>query len=809
MTIGKYVKIKEMYGNYYHRGNSSIETLAPLLESPQKFNLSADNSKSRLPQLNSISNNDKSPVARSIELSGDGKYFSKIKSNNSFSSTDNFEFSQLWKLYENNAASDKNEFLLFEMIDDFSETINETRELNSDLPFPISNDTLKDENKKKMHHRSMLIHNATQQSSNEREILLVKRPLGDSEDLKGELQYLSAQNSSVALTTSDYISPIPVLAYSPSDKIGDAQKFKLQKVLQELLDSEENYIVSLTLLLNYYIDPLVNDESNKCGLPLVIMKRLLLTLIEDHTKMLQYFRLSLLPPQDIICENPIIESSVAFAKKIFEVGLNVPIYGEYCNIYEDVLKLVKESNNVNTNQKKEFNLAWVKGWKNYLEATQPVSKRLDLSFLSLVQKPISRVAKYGLIVESLLKYSYSNSGIYLYYNLIKLNLQELNENSRLFKENDPGLKINNFLNFEGLCLGVELSLEFFGKCLMIGSWKVAWIEIENVKSSTFGVFLYKSYLVLSDISTRKIKKHEIRFIIPLSICNLFKNPKDCGGGLYSKHSYTQKLIFEHRYSQYEILIMSITKSEHEVWLDYLDTLINHVNGPYALGNTDISEDYQCLILYPENMVPYDISLLKISNYKNVKDYCYFQTPIFVNVIIEFPTFNETLENGYVLIEEDKNFIYPQTSSQTITITINKIERVNAEINLAAIWSKELPLIFPTLTKQTIKKSSSWSQIKMGMGSFRGLRTSQSFSEGINSIRNHQQPENNSDQEGFKLERYGSMKQSSSDPFENDKMAAECANSEMKRINSKSYKFRNAVLGLFQIPRSNSIKMATD
>lgn len=786
---------------YSSRSNSSVETLNPLIKPATMFNIIPNSSHPHLPRTRSepISNIEKLSM---LEVFKDAKTDLLVSSSvTKFSLDGDCDFSQLTEFQEKSTN--------IENIQGRSKVSNLRNTItlgNSKSALTFVGDALwiiEDEN------RSVELNEvnkfcATDSHTDYRDSLI--RLLEDSDYSRNE-QALSPQESTYALTTSDYISPIPALTFSPQDKSNATQKYKLQKALEELIESEEHYVVSLTLLLNYYLEPLVSDNIYRCGLPLIIITNLVSMLIESHTTMLQQLRL--------LCQYPRSESSIVHvatevAKKIFDIGINVRIYEEYCNVYESVLKIIKDSKHMNSKYKKESNQTWVKGWKNYLEATQPISKRMDLSFISLVQKPISRVAKYGLIIESLSKYSGTNSSINMYCNLVKSKLNDLNDNSRGFIMNDNSIKINDLLNFEGTSLGIQLTLEFFGKCLMIGSLTIVWIENENEKSGTMGVFLYKSHLIMSDISTRKNMKNEIKFIIPLSVCNLFRDPKESDGGLYSKYPYTMKIVFEHQYCQYEILIISINKKEQEIWGDYLDTLINHVNGPFKLGYTS-TDGAKLMILYPESIIPYDVSLLKVSTYRKFKDYCYFKTPISLYVMIEFPISQETKQNKYVLTEEgNQSMFYPQTYSHTILIVITKIERATAEINLSSIWSKELPLIFPSIqankNKPTIKKSSSWSQLKMGMGSFRGLRTSHSYSEGINSLRLHTQDNVEQNHEEFSKLVQDSRKFEAAETVETDKTIT--SDTEIKRFNSKSFKFKNAVLGLFQISRSSSIKMTT-
>lgn len=814
---------------YSNRSSSSVDTFCLAVEFPSKFNTRSENSKPLyyLPQTNSepiLAT--RPPNANNMAQANNLKLLHAMDMNHCPS---DYSQSDYFTEYSDNIASNglfhktisNRRMEQYESHDDQEKQV-QVPKLQLENKILNDEDLIQSENDSTW--REPGLKNQTE-FKNEFDERLQNSDSVSVLTKNNEILTLSPQESAFALTTSDYVSPLPITSFSPVDKPRNLQKYKLQKVIEELLDSEENYVVSITMLLNYYLEPLVNDKTDGCGIPLIFIKELLDKLIENHTAMMHQLRFLYQQPRYRKNEESVNYTAAQFTIMIFELGIDIYIYEEYCNIYEDVLKLVRDFDYINLNNRKALNTTWVKGWENYLEATQPVSKRMDLSFMSLIQKPISRAAKYRLIVESFLKYTCSCNDsdnyntIYQYYELIKSKLNKLNKNTRLSKDHDVGLTINTLLNFENSSIGMQLSLQFFGTCLMVGSLIVAWIEKDVEKSSTMGAFLYKSHLILSEISYRRVKKYDIKFIVPLSICSLFKDPNEKDGGLYTNFPYTTKLVFEDKFCQFEIMIINVTRKEHLVWQDHLDTLINFVNGPYTLDYSR-SNTHKLLIVYPDTICPYDVSPLDASIYRRSKYFCYFKNPIFAKVMINFFNYRGNMDDNSILSFTCNLMIAcPPANVRNISIIVTKTERINAEMNLMHIWSNELPLVFhikrENMYKPAIKKSSSWSHLKMGMGSFRGLRTSNSFSEGINSLRNELQ-DDQAEQRVLKPERTKSEYFRAGNKNElklldsSDKMiTTDVTDTDIRRINSKSYKFKSAVLGLFQISRSSSMKLATE
>ncbi|CUM64059.1 uncharacterized protein PRCAT00001647001 [Priceomyces carsonii] len=524
-------------------------------------------------------------------------------------------------------------------------------------------------------------------------------------------------------TSPIFRSPMPIISFSPTDKSLLLRRFKERKTLEELVDSEQTYVASMTMLLNFYIEPLHITYESEVAQPFKFFELYITQLVAIHSKLLRDMRSKL-------AGGKIIDDvTVELAQLVASTGVNTYLYEEYCNIYEDVLNFVK-GNNLNQNML-NLNNHWIKAWEHYLDATQTSTIRMDLSFISLAQRPISRIGKYRLIVEAMLKHAAKSKHEELNSCLssLKAKLSTINDKSQKSKESDISVKINEMLIFDDIQYQFGLCLQFFGKPLLIGSLVGIWVESKHQKSTTFGCFLFKSHFVLCDMNEKKFKKFIVKFIIPLASCKILKNSEEIMDGLQSSFPYLFKIIFEHKMCHYEILLLAITRAEQDIWYDSLNVLINFVNGPYEL---DFSKnDSQQLITYPSFMSPYDAHS---SISQEVRISCYYRHHIAIYVLVNF--YNQRLKDlNHKNSSTCTNLPYrSQANNSEILVILKKNERIFAEFELLEVWSKEVPLIFHEIgkaphRKPSLRKSASWTTIRMG--TLKSLRYSNSFNEVLN------------------------------------------------------------------------------
>lgn len=503
---------------------------------------------------------------------------------------------------------------------------------------------------------------------------------------------------SATLTTSDYESPRPNVTYSDPYDGGNSQT---SKVLDELTTSETTYLISLQMLKRFYIDPLITAKRDVCGAPILFFQVILEKLIEAHSQTAELF-LQLKASKS--------SHFLAYVEAINLVAINLHYYEEYCNIYDDVLLIFRANN---TTDKFFLNRVWSQSLQLYLEATQPATLRMDLSFISLIQRPISRISKYRLIIESLIKTltpNYTAFRVQTLLESIKVKLNEINDDCKHFKKIEKTSKVNEILNFAAIDkFDFNISLEFFGKPLLIGVLTAVWLEDRihkpNFKGQVMAAFLYKSHLLLSDVNKTK---GDVSFVIALSRCQITIDSKDSVGGLYSDYPYTIKLTFEIGFRQYEILLILLTKREFLIWRDNLVTMIDIVNGVYPL---DFSNSCIPVVgLIQERMKPSNICLKDYATYKKYKDMCYFYQSVSIGIAIDFSSID--FEDLFPLTGYFNCLDSEALSKSKFILQLRKLDRLAAERVLHDLISSELPVLFykeppPPARQSTLRKSATW------------------------------------------------------------------------------------------------------
>lgn len=486
------------------------------------------------------------------------------------------------------------------------------------------------------------------------------------EMLKSAISKGPMLTSSCIYFSADIQSPFPLFSYSPRDK--SINKVRLQSVLEELFQTERTYIVSLQLFHNNYVLLLLQLSGREVPIPIIWINTYLEELSSHHSKFLK------LGEEVVMTSNSMNELVQKVSHLLGNFAINVNLYTEYCNLSSDVLRLVDNGTNNFT-----LNTIWIKGWETYLEATQPADSRMDLSFMSLIQKPISRIGKYRLILESLMKYS-DDQSIEIHLKKMKRDLERVNNFAQI--EN----KLNTFLKN-------GFNTSSYGKALLIGSINVVWIE-ESCKSCSCGAFLFKSHIVFLDLKT---KRYETVFVLPLSKVQI-QEIDQFEGGLFSNYPFLIKLLFEDIDSHYEVLLVFLTNDEYRVWQDYLTTLINFVNGPCKM-KFEVDE-IKYLFKCPERLNRYDICLRQSKH----KDTCYFRELKPITIQANFFVFS---------CNQSNLFLSTNSHRDEEIIVLKKSERSYAELILKDIWSKEIPVIFEEKVTPVVRKSSSWSAMRRG------------------------------------------------------------------------------------------------
>ncbi|ODV80144.1 uncharacterized protein CANTADRAFT_32543, partial [Suhomyces tanzawaensis NRRL Y-17324] len=415
-------------------------------------------------------------------------------------------------------------------------------------------------------------------------------------------------------------SPYPIIGFSPALEDG-TELHHLQNLVDELVESEEVFLVSMKLLRAFYIDPII-DERRELGTPFLYFNTVLHELVKHHEQVLRSMH-------EMRRSSPTIsDCAVSLTTLVGEVALDPFLSDEYYNVHKLFMKHMEDNSKYPT-QSVELDVRWTKALGRYLEAIQPSTKRLDLSFESLMQKPIARIGKYRLLLDNISRYAPKDlERIGQSLEEVKYKLGRVNDSSNLLKE-EPTSHISRLLEFTNVMFsGSQITPSFFGPLILCGAIHIVWFANNLIESAMCASFLFKGHLILAETKKRKLKWRgavQPLFIISMARCQL---STDNDGGLFSLYPWVIKLIFEESNCHFEILFTFCTMQEYHVWLTYLTIMVEVVHGPNKLTFND---SFEYLMKYP-SIQPCDVSDFKANNVQ--KQQCYYQDWKHIRIVVD-------------------------------------------------------------------------------------------------------------------------------------------------------------------------------
>lgn len=293
---------------------------------------------------------------------------------------------------------------------------------------------------------------------------------------------------------------------------------------------------------------------------------------------------------------------------------------------------------------------------------------------------------------------------------IKEKLNIINDYSNKTETNGGSKKLFSRLSFDPQ---LSFPVECFGVPLLCGSLAGVWrTEHKTFVSSFYGVFVFKSALILCDVEKHK---YNVKFLIPLSCCKVEAN--DASEGLYCPYEKALKLIFEKNYALYEVMLLSFDKKEFHVWKTKLQILTEYANGPYAFDYSSSVQEHATSII-PPTIAPMDISLNRFNEVDYNFSFCYFAE------LISFRLRYIGAADGKPI--KQKHFDVNTTFTSTIPeITFKKQDQLAVEKNLRDIWSEELK---DNTEPKEVRKHVSHKSIRYISDSFRYRRSTGNIKE---------------------------------------------------------------------------------
>lgn len=389
-------------------------------------------------------------------------------------------------------------------------------------------------------------------------------------------------------------SPQALILFLPGDMAEAQTRVQINYTISEVVQSEYAYVKSLLLLGNFFIEPLLM----KCtGLkitctPLLNMEVVIKSFRDKHERFLAH----------VSAEKDID----VLAREMTEV-VSEPSYGRYAACAELLLYLV----NVQT---PPFVLSYIQNLQTFLERNQPGERRMDLSLLLLLQKPMGRIAKYRLFLGALAKLCPENGAISTAMARVNGRLAEINAEIHENKERQGVL--------ESVALWLDLTdvpvpvYQFYGLINLLGLCTVLYLvptrrgTPEPVLKEC-NLLLHDNHVILADAKFLKPL-----FVLSFDNCQMVAEASDSVGGLYSEDPLASKIVFELGNCQYEVMLISSTQAGHEAILRACAEML-----PEPL-EYDCLSDLDCYV--GPSLAQFDLDLENSDALQGRSSTCYFR-----------------------------------------------------------------------------------------------------------------------------------------------------------------------------------------
>ncbi|KAK7203635.1 hypothetical protein BZA70DRAFT_269055 [Myxozyma melibiosi] len=307
------------------------------------------------------------------------------------------------------------------------------------------------------------------------------------------------------------------------------------------------------------------------------------------------------------CEESISSPAVAgsVAELVMKKAADLALYEQYSLNYSNVIDILEMSTD-------QYSKIWNDGSRQFLMASNAISQRADVSIESLALSPIHRTMRYLLLLQELARHTQPEDSIEASATIaaavksVKGYVEKLDSAQAVTSTNNTLANSSELwrrLRFEkpapaasfdgkddeegggGADRGMYAP-EFLGKAILCGALHVGWIAVDgSFRSQYYGVFLFKSCVVVC--SVEKVNRYTVKFLIPLCCARVLscdpvdgeKGEKEEGEevGMQSSYHTSFKLLFEHDFRVFELLVTPMSIAEKNVWVEYLQSQIC-VNG---------------------------------------------------------------------------------------------------------------------------------------------------------------------------------------------------------------------------------------
>ncbi|CEP62346.1 uncharacterized protein LALA0_S05e03576g [Lachancea lanzarotensis] len=416
-----------------------------------------------------------------------------------------------------------------------------------------------------------------------------------------------------------------------------AEHYKRQRLIEEIIESELEYVQMLKILQTCFLDVLsINDY-----IPMQRLSKVVLSILPLHENLCQQLEQNVNTSIKRFDESTEpnwsdlsmrswdhLELCQNFAQLLGTQAIETDQYRDYVLYYNQVSHLLTRMGQESQDRLLFAILFRIELClpKYYAKTSQQGYKR-DFSFRAMIQLPINRITKYRLFLESLVyltehptitdlkrlddtKCAAIASNIQAYLEQMYSTMKRINEpNSETSKDLTLTL-IQNRLSFD--LPDDRLPIEAMGSCNARGCFAVVWPvtydsasttgsyrsryfntsyrakKSLSIESDQFGVFLFDTYLVLAEVPSLQrtpICEWPIKFALRLSNCRLVDMASQVGSksedvGLFSNCDNSLKIQFDYDFKLWEILVFFRDAAESDTWRNELNQCMNkaYMNG---------------------------------------------------------------------------------------------------------------------------------------------------------------------------------------------------------------------------------------
>ncbi|KAF2401744.1 hypothetical protein EJ06DRAFT_575053 [Trichodelitschia bisporula] len=231
-----------------------------------------------------------------------------------------------------------------------------------------------------------------------------------------------------------------------------------------------------------------------------------------------------------------------------------------------------------------------------------------LTFADLLIKPVQHFLKYSLFFKNLEKETpacddpVANAELGKVRQKLCETADEINratDNPTTRQLIEISWRLQDRLIFQDTCgLAKQAVMRLLGHVLLCGALHVAYEGDDRVKGQYMICILYRSCLVLG-VAAKESGKYTVMAVIPL--LNGVVEAPDNGRGLQCHTApYTWKLVFEFEYQQYEIIMSACSEKEEQVWKTELRSRVAAETLDFSEGRTTTTDLFCSISL---NMKP--------------------------------------------------------------------------------------------------------------------------------------------------------------------------------------------------------------